>query len=315
MNINYDSRAIIINDEDASKDANLLVVDRYGNVKDIMKEDNIAYPIAQIIPKRLREEDSTTITDIKEMLKAVELDWRVLQGLNEGSAIVYSDDKTEPKQLLKDGEGILRYKKDHFETAYDASMGVESSNTTFGSNHTMKSYQGFLLGLNPYMAEVYIKTDNFDINHCIIPSNGYKYPSICTEFFECIDHRNNLLHGSFVRKWKLKDSPVSFFDIDALKNIFTMTDSYGDDLNNEPTEDVKSLAEIFESDINLPLRRKIICWWYFLTKHTDKNRGVLVCFNRFLLQYLGKSFYFLPNIPYEPSDLRSLLEVIKGYIQ
>ena len=312
MNIDFNSRAIIINGEDVAKDANLLVVDRFGNVKDITKDKNIAYPIAQIIPKRLREEDSTTITDIKEMLKAVELDWRALRGLDGGSAIVYSDDKTEPKQLLRDGDGIYRYKKDYLETttAYDASMGVESSNTTFGSNHTMKSYQGFLLGLNPYMAEVYIKTDNLDINHCIIPSNGYKYPSVCTEFFECIDHRNNLLHGSFVRKWKLKDSPVSFFDIDALKNIFTETGSYGDDLNNEPTERVKSLAEVFESDVNLPLRRKIICWWYFLTKHTSKNRGVIACFNRFLIRYFGKSFLLLPH--YHETEL--LLKDIEGYI-
>ena len=308
MNIDYDSRAIIINGEDVAKDANLLVVDRYGNVKDALRDDDILYPVAQIIPGQLREEDSTTITDIKNMLKAVELDDLAVNNSAFRSATVWSDDKTEILNVLVDGMGVFKCKKNGgLVKSYDSSMLVSSSNTTFGSNHTMKIYQGFLLGLNANMAEVYIKTDKLEINHCIIPSEGYRYPSICTEFFELIDHSKNSLHGSFVHKWGLEDSPVSFFDIEMLKCIFTRTHSYLSNFDDETCEIPESITEVFETDINLPLRRKLIAWYYFIVKHTSGNVYIGKCFSDFLESYFKRPAASFPDMDY-------VLDIIKKYI-
>lgn len=308
MNIDFNSRAIIINGEDVAKDANLLVVDRFGNVKDVMRDDNIAYPIAQIIPGQLREEDTTTITDIKNMIKAVELDELAVSNSAFRSATVWSDDKTERLNVLVDGMGVFKCKKNGgLVKSYDSSMLVSSSNTTFGSNHTMKIYQGFLFGLNANMAEVYIKTDKIEINHCIIPSEGYRYPSICTEFFELIDHSKNSLHGAFVHKWGLEDSPVSFFDIEMLKCIFTRTNSYMNNFDDETCEIPESITEVFETDINLPLRRKLIAWYYFIIKHTNGNVYVGKCFSDFLESYFKRPAASFPDMDY-------VLNIIKKYI-
>lgn len=260
----------------------IMCLDRFGNKVDVTVKDDVQFPIAQIMEIMEPKSSYTAVGELKPMLEH-----SVRFGGDINKAAIY-DTENNLRTVVKDGYGVFVVDGDHEKQVYDPSLAIKSG-TTFFSQWQMPIHVGFLCSLFPELGEVYLDTMALDVNHCIIPTEGCRYPSVCSEFFEMVDRSRNCCHAHFIRKWHLEDSPVSAFDIHRLKDIFTSYIPVEESIPDDCGYFASCIGLIFNSnseDMEI-LRRKVICWLYFIKKHTNGNKQVWRCFRQFLRSYLN----------------------------
>jgi hypothetical protein len=232
-------------------------------------------------------EPKSSYTAVGELKPMLEHSARFGGDINK--AVIY-DTENNLRTVVKDGYGVFVVDGDHEKQVYDPSLAIKSG-TTFFSQWQMPIHMGFLCSLFPELGNVYLETYALDINHCIIPSKGCRYPSICSEFFEMVDRSRNCCHAHFIKKWDLYDCPVSAFDIYRLRDIFTSYVPAVDNPCADSTDYAITVIDVaFSSDdvkeIKV-LRRKLITWLYFIKKHTNGRDEVWNCFREFLMRELN----------------------------
>lgn len=250
------------------------VVDRNGKQIDIVNNDTFILPVAlnMMLMEQRESAQSSHLEDIMHLAR-VSVDHKI--------AKIYDDDETHVMTIVKDGEGIFKQNsKGEWVKAKDNSLKTARS-TFFFAQHQTLIYAGFLCSLFPELGRIYVNCRGMEINHCIIPSDGFRYPAVCSEFFEIIDRSRNCNHQWYVYKWNLYDCPVSAFDTTRLTELFRKNDISMFDDPYDP-DSINNFLDVFIDARFNNLKKKLTTWWYFLNKHTDMNEGVWRAFRQFL---------------------------------
>jgi hypothetical protein len=250
------------------------VVDRNGNPIDVVNNDTFILPVA--VKMRLVKERGTALASNLEYminLTKVDADHKVAE--------ITDRDRTHVMTRVVDGEGIYKLnKKGEWIKAKDNSLKTRSSSFFIAQQQVNNIYTGFLMSLFPELGRIYVNTASLQVNHCIIPWWGYKYPAICSEFFEIVDGGRNKEHERYVNRWDLYDCPVSALDLTRLDVFFNKNNI---SMYDEPydSDDINNFLDIFIDPRFSSLKKKLATWWYFMNKHTTFSAGVWREFRKF----------------------------------